>query len=150
MRLSPSPEMFRKLDRQTFSSNSSRGGFDVVRNSNKRNNRLGAAEVDGDITRPWITILRPSDAAGIDEMHSTNDPVPRLVSVTESDEVPRAGTGLLGHPREERITAILRHVYEVVRRGSVEERETATGNVTTSRPYVDAKRQRPEAVFRRG
>src|SRR5215475_8827233 len=84
-----SAQILCKLAWQIARKNPVRRAVDVVRDSNELNADVPLGDIEQDIARPPIAILRPADAPSIYEVNAVDLAVPRDVRMAECDQIAR-------------------------------------------------------------
>ena len=114
--------------------------------STRTNSTLDRAppDVQHDVPRPPVAVLRPPDAAGIDEVDAADLAVPGLVGVAERDHVARLHPGVARHLEAELVRPVLGPVQVLSVGVAVDQHDPRSREVAAVRQQVDAERQAAE------
>src|SRR6476646_1101240 len=127
--LTAGTEMDGELVGQVARPDRANGLLHVILHPDELHAWLPSADLENHISGPPVAVLGAPDAAGVDEVHTADLAVPRLVGVAEGDHVARPVVG---------------PVQRVQRRRAVDQHDPRSGERAAVGQQVDAERQAAE------
>src|SRR6476646_9663643 len=103
----------REVVRQIALADSTDSFVDIVGYAHQLDARAGRIDRKRHVTRSPVSVLRPADTSGVDELHSANNALPWLVRVSEADDVSGSSTEIFRHLLEEDIGTVFGYINRV-------------------------------------
>src|SRR6476646_5695283 len=139
--LTAGTEMDGELVGQVARPDRANGLLHVILHPDELHAWLPSADLENHISGPPVAVLGAPDAAGVDEVHTADLAVPRLVGVAEGDHVARPHPGVGRHLEAEVVGPVLGPVQRVQRRRAVDQHDPRSGEMAAVGQQVDAERQ---------